>query len=240
MSPLASFVAAHAPATCPGNLDIGARVDGELNKGLVVDLRDVLGKHEIAERLRVAGRLGDADLVAEVGERDHVVLSGGFDQLMRRLVFHFGEDNIGRCDLIGGRLEAFLECDEQAFVEFGECIGHAELLAAIRGSLEEAIRLHHCKQFRLHDCPLLLRERGLGDLVAIFRLVAKFDWLTVRDQNVCLTEAIATPVIGDPNLGPNVRPRGWGSRWLETAGQLRPPRARRRCCYARRLDRDFP
>ena len=148
----------------PGDLGLrGADVrpvgQRRLDHRLLVDRRDVAGQGELAERLGGAGRLGDADLVAEVGQGRQVVLPGRLDRLPRPPALDPRQGRVGRGDLTLAGLELALERRGQAVVEVGELLGQAVLLAAVGRRLEEAVGLDQGGQLGLDHVPLLLLDR---------------------------------------------------------------------------------
>ncbi len=124
----------------------------------------------------------------KVGQPTSVVLPGDVHLLSRRLVLHFRQNDVRRDRLVG--LEPLLERRDQLLVRVRQVAGDAEPFPAIGGRLEEAIRLHECEQLGLNDGPLLLVERGLGDLVAVGRLMTELDRLADRDQEIVLPVVI--------------------------------------------------
>ena len=131
-----------------GGVDVRAVLEGRLDHGLLVDRRDVGGQGELAERLGGAGRLGDADLVAQVGQGREVILPGRLDLLARRPALDPRQRDVGGRDLVG--LHPPLERLQQPVVEVGELLGQAVLLAAVGGRLEEPVGLDQGRQLGLN------------------------------------------------------------------------------------------
>ena len=157
---------------------------------------------ELAQRLGGAGRLGDADLVAEVGQGRDVVLLGRLDELPRRPALDPRQHDVGRRHLVG--LEPALEGLQELVVEVGELRRDLQPLAAIGGRLEEAIGLDQGQQLGLDDGPSLLLVGRLGDVVAVRRLVPQLDRLAERQVEVELAELVeAVPIRALAAVPPN-------------------------------------
>ena len=120
------------------------------------------------------------------------------------------QGDVGGATPLAG-LEPSLERLEQAVVEVGQLLGDPELLAAIGGRLEEAVGLDQRRQLGLDDLPLHLLVGGLGDRVAVGRLVAELDRLAERDQEVILAVMVEAGAV----------------RWLPLAPGLPVPKVSR-------------
>ena len=167
-------------------VDVGTALEGHIDEILLPGGGDERGQCEFPKRLGGARRLGNAHLVAKVGQGRDIVLLRRLDELTRRPAFDPCQNNVGRGNLVG--LEPTLERFLQLLVEVGKLGGDFQPLAPVSGCLKKAIGLNQGQKLRLHHGPFLLLVRGLGDVVAVGGLMSQLQRLAKRKVEIKLTE----------------------------------------------------
>ena len=159
-----------------GRVNVGTVLKSHLNVILFAGRRDVGWKCELAKGFDRPGRFGNANLVAQVRERGHIVLLGCALELPGRSAFDLRHHDVGRQRLIG--LQTTFQRVEQLLVELGKLASNLQPLAPVLGGLEEAIGLHERQQLGLEHVPLLLLVGRLGHVIPVRGLVPQLQRLT--------------------------------------------------------------